>query len=289
MRTRCVPLVLFVVSLAGFTLALGQTQGGGDSTPFIAAVTGNWINTGSSNSKRQPVKFGQAASANDCLYGEKGATIVVEWSNELVGYSCTPPFTHECAGLDDDRNKICSVKVGVKRASTKEGFVGRFVASVWSRLHEDPDKYMIAASRGLEGEFAEAVVPLAGSQLDLSAVFKEMDSGDYWVVLMPVSGSGESGSPLHLAYKRGGHAVIPSAGISPGLYNIISVDQGGTPLGTEAWALVCAPDTYQSASSQFGQLVAATEKWPAEMDSDATRAILRAYLDQLSTGSANQK
>jgi hypothetical protein len=281
MRSHVAQLAFLFISLAGFTLALGQTQGGGDSKPIIVSVTGNWINA----STRQPVKFGQAAKDNDCLYGEKEATVVVKRSGELVPYSCNAPsFTPGCDNLRDDRNKTCSVKIGVKPASANQGFLSRLGDSVWSRLQEDPYKYMIAASRGLEAEFAEGVAPLAGSQLDLSAVFKAMDSGDYWVVLTPVSGNGKSSRPLHLAYKHGMPALVPSAGIAPGLYNVISVDQGGAPLGTEAWALICGPDTYASASSQFGQLVAASAKWPEEMDSDATRAILRADLDQLSRG-----
>ena len=123
----------------------------------------------------------------------------------------------------------------------------------------------------------------------LSAVFKEMGGGDYWITLVPVAGNGKAGRPLHLSYKRGVPALVPSGGISPALYNVISVYQNGSPLGTEAWALVCSPSTYASAASEFGQLAAASETWPEEMDPSATRAILRAKLDDLAGSRADQK
>jgi hypothetical protein len=291
MKTRNVPLVLIVASCAGLALALGQTQvnqqaNKDHSRSFIASVTGDWREVNDSL-----VKFGRPVNEGECLYGETetGAVVVDQpvpqggqQQDELLSYTCDSSQQESCAPRPKStKAALCTVKVGTKSAKANEGIGTRLLASLWDRLYPDPDKYMIAASRGLEAELAEAVVPLKGSLLDLSASFKDMDDGDYWIVLAPVSAAGKSSSPLHLRYKRGMPALVPAAGISPALYNVILVDQEGAPLGNEAWALVRSPETYAAASSDFGQLVADSEKWPAEMDPSATRAILRASLDQL--------
>jgi hypothetical protein len=293
MKTRYTPLAVIVASCAGLALALGQTQVNrqtnnkqANSGSFIASVTGDWKDVNDSL-----VKFGQPVNKDECLYGETEAGAVVveqaapqggQQQDELLAYTCDASQRESCPPRPKStKAALCTLKVGTKSAKASEGMGTRLLASLMARLYPDPDKYMIAASRGLEAELDEAVVPLTGSQLDLSASFKDMDDGDYRIVLAPLNGAGKSSPPIRLRNKRGAPALVPNSGISPALYNVILVDQDGAPLGDEAWALVRSPDTYAAASSDFSQLVADSEKWPAEMDPSATRAILRAYLDQL--------
>jgi hypothetical protein len=284
MKARYAPLALIVASCGGFTLALGQAQVASiDNRIFIASVTGEWVHVSSSDPTHatRPASFGQPVNDTDCLYGKTGAVVVQE-KGQLLPYSCDVPHRENaCSTLHNDPAMLCSVRIGTKPAKATEGTFARWFNSIENRLQADPNKYMTAASRGLEAELDEAVVPLTGTQLDLGAVFKDMDDGDYSVVLAPVSRGGPAGRPLHLRYKRGASALVSAAGIVPALYNVILTDQSGAPLGNEAWALARSPSNYAAASSDFAQLVAASQKWPEEMDSSATRAILRAYLDQL--------
>lgn len=285
MKTRYVPLALLVTLCAGLALALGQTPVAKvDSRTFVASVIGDWlyVRNASPKSEPPPLKFGQAVDENDCLYGQTGA-VVVQQGEQLLSYTCDASQQVKACPILPGNPKpttVCTVRIGTNPVKAGERASSRWYGAIASLLQQDPDKYMIAASRGLEADLDDAVVPLVGSQLDLSPVFKDMDDGEYWMVLAPVAG-GKSSRPLRLRYQRGMPAFVPAAGISPTLYNVISVDQGGSPLGNEAWALIRSPDTYAAASSDFAQLVAASEKWPAEMDPSATRAILRAYLDRL--------
>jgi hypothetical protein len=283
MKVCYAPLALIVASCAGLTLALSQTQPAGvNNRIFIASVTGEWVHMSIPNPEVRPVKFGQVVSETDCLYGKTGA-VVVQRGEQLTPYSCDVSQQDKtCPAIRDDKTIVCSVRVGTNPKKATQGASSRWVASIGSLLQTNPDKYLIAASRGLEADLDEAVIPLTGSQLDLSTAFKDMSDGDYWIVLAPVNAGGKSSRPpLHLRYKRGAPAFVPAAGISPMLYNVILVDQGGATLGNEAWVLVRSPETYAAAASDFGQLVTASEKWPDEMDASAVRAILRAYLDRL--------
>ena len=162
-----------------------------------------------------------------------------------------------------------------------------FVAPFLALIGPNPDRYMVAVSRGVEEELVDSVAPIQGGGVDLGAAFHELDDGTYWVKLTSLSGSSSPPGPLPLQYKRGSPAIVASGSIRPGLYKVLIVDQSGEPAGSDCWLLAAASADYPALSSKFEQARADSAKLPPEMDPSATRSLLRAYLESL--GSADRK
>jgi hypothetical protein len=299
-KTFIVITSLLVSMSAAVAISARQTRQSGDSNnePSIASVTGKWVLMGTG--APEPVKIATpVTNESDCIYGD-GGSVVLERPNlerpnasQLIPFSCDAPHHDALCNPDPkipDIPKMCSVKI--YEMVDKSGIVNSIKLSwqqIMNRLHENPEKYIMAASRGLEPDLSEAVVPLNGSQIDVSAAFKDMPDGEYWVTLAPVGGAVPAGHSVRLSYKQAMPAMIIATGISPRLYNLILVDQTDSPAGSEAWILVRSQQNYNSASTDFGELVAQSAKWPEQMDPSASRAILRAYLEQLADAPAGGK
>jgi hypothetical protein len=143
-------------------------------------------------------------------------------------------------------------------------------------LGEEPHRYAVAVSRGLGHEVQEAVVALNGAQADLTNAFADLPDGVYMTKLEPVGGK-QPGSPVAVNWTRRGSALMPAAGLRPGLWEITVVRQGGES-GSAAWVLLSMPDTYAARSAQFKEAVAETDDWKDDVDPATIRGLLRACL-----------
>jgi hypothetical protein len=67
------------------------------------------------------------------------------------------------------------------------------------------------------------------------------------------------------------------------------LNEAGEPAESAAWILVSPPDRYRQDAAAFESAVEATKKWPADTDTRAPRAVLRAYLELMSKGNVEEK
>jgi hypothetical protein len=148
-------------------------------------------------------------------------------------------------------------------------------------LFEQPDRYISAASRGLEGDLKEAVLPLEGSHVDISPTLRDLEPGRYWVRFEPIDRPGEAKAPAQVQWSPGNIATISAANLKSGPYHLFLVEQSGEPTGSDAWILLCDKEHYAVQSAVFQQTADMVAAWPPETDAAAARAVLRAALESL--------
>jgi hypothetical protein len=242
----------------------------------VVSIAGDWKYDG------RPVTFGQTLPAQGCLFANNGSVVLKAGDKGSAGV----PFVCEkqqrdplCSGHESDH---CAVPL------KPEKWTGSGVGwgNTWEALSHfftrDPDKYMVAASRGVEPGLDDAVVPQQAGGADLAAAFREMDAGHYWIQISPVAKTPQAVKTFELQFAPHGAAVISSPSLQPGLYKVVLVDKAGGPAGSDCWILIRAAESYPAAAKAFQDAVSESSKWPEAMDPSATRALLRAYLESLS-------
>jgi hypothetical protein len=164
------------------------------------------------------------------------------------------------------------------------GIVARVESMFQTR---EPSRYITAASRGLEPELKEAVLPLNNSRIDVSAAMADLPGGTYWVQVQPVDlpqSKVSQSTPMasqQVNWVPGKPAPISSQNVKPGVQVLVLTDQNGEPTGSEAWVLISSPQDYPTAVHAFQDVVNAVATWPREADPIAERAVLRASLEAL--------
>jgi hypothetical protein len=153
--------------------------------------------------------------------------------------------------------------------------------SFWTSLFsEAPSRYFTAASRGLEGDLKEVVVPLTRPEVDLAPAMTDLSAGVYWVRFEALGGDVFRTAPTQLEWPSK-QALVSAAGLKPGLYRLVLVDESGEPTGAESWILLCDTQDCSRTSAMFQDIVHTVSTWPANTDPAAIRAVLRASLDAL--------
>jgi hypothetical protein len=153
--------------------------------------------------------------------------------------------------------------------------------AAFNKLFTQPERYITAASRGLEGGLKEAVVPLDGSQVDITSALRNLEPATYWLRFEPVDHPGEARAPVQVEWASGKPAAVSAAGLKRGLYRLALVEQSGESAGSDAWILLSAKEHYPAQSAAFQKAVETVAAWPAEADPSAARAVLRAALESL--------
>jgi hypothetical protein len=176
-------------------------------------------------------------------------------------------------------------------ATAKKGALGRCVAQTalerfWSVVKtslvgEEHSRYFTAASRGLEGDLKEAVVSLAGSQVDITSTMADLPAAAYRVHFEALSDGARMVAPVQVQWLPGRPALVSAAGLKPGLYRLALLEESGEPTGSESWILFRNPQEYSETSAAFQEVVKTVASWPAEADPSAIRAVLRASLEAL--------
>jgi hypothetical protein len=258
----------------------------------VVSVNGEWtLGAQSSNpdgTANPPVRFGQTLTAGDlCLVGEESAAIVLKYS--------TPPddklYPFPCEKRNFGGPRSCTVPdkhcgIDLHDLNASRGIVASLKANILDPMlnviRAEPEKYMVAASRGADSELADAVVPFANGHIDLRAIFREMSSGTYYVELSPVDSPSSPTAPLRIAYSKGQPAPLAAGSLRAGVYKVLQVTEKGEHGDSDCWVLIAAPPAYASQAAAYAQAASEAAHLPAEMDPAATRGLLRAYLESLS-------
>lgn len=267
---------LFLRRAAWLCMALGiaaTTFAQNDAT-VVFSITGEWFQVGP-GSQRKPLHWMQPVYARDGnLVGVVDSELVLKTGGGKL-------FPFKC-----DRNtmKLTSCVVSLKDVELKASDSGFFkdVSEAFARLTtHQPEKYMIASSRGIDDELSDAVVSLNGGQMELRDVFHDMSGGKYFLMFSSVDSASNPSQPVPVTYVKGQSVTIAANQIHEGLYKVTLVDAQGGPAGSDAWVLVASAATYASKSAAYEHAVSDSRKLPEEMDPAATRALLRVYLESL--------
>jgi hypothetical protein len=299
---RSLPVWGTLVLVCACALPLVSDQRG-QAQVVVVSVSGDWTpmrqdlsaqaHSGADNAQH-PVRFGETITVGPiCLFGNEGDAIVLMQNapkdNVLHSYPCEkakPDKAQSCPVKPLGTSSACAVDL--RTVGQGQGLVSAFVATIsdaFTRLTQSqPEKYMVAASRGAEAELADAVVPLQGGQIDLRAVFRNMDPGTYNVKFASVEAQTLSGPAPQVTYAKGQAVLLQTpAEVRAGLYKLSLVSQSGEPGDSDCWVLVATPPEYARQSAAFERAVSESAKLPGEMDAGATRALLRAYLESLAS------
>jgi hypothetical protein len=269
-------IALVIVAFASIALAAQSDQ---SERIVVISLTGDWTLDGAT------VVFGQRLPAQGCLFASDGSVVLQpdKKGASAQPFICEKPSRDSsCTGHQSAR---CAVPLNPRNWKVSGGGLGNIWDAVVHLVTGDPEKYMVAASRGLEPGLVDTVVAQQNSSVDLSPAFRELPAGQYWVKLEPVNvaNSKPAGGVIELRFNPQHAAVIPAASIQPGLYRLILVDKSGAPADSDSWILVSLSEKYPSTSSAFQLAVQKSSTWPDAMDPSAVRALLRAYLESLST------
>jgi hypothetical protein len=264
----------------------------------VVSVSGDWTQVRQSkysddrttdDDLKRPVRFGQTLSVGEiCLFGTEAGSIVLRYltSKDNTLY----PFPCEKANLGG--TPTCAVgpreacAVDLRTLGKKPGIPAAVRAYIFEAMvrvvSAQPEKYMVAGSRGAEAELADAVVPLESGQIDVQAIFRDMSPDTYYVELAPLESASFSGPPSRVTYTKGQAARFEARGVRVGLYKLALVTEKGEPGDSDCWILVAAGPQYTERAAAYQQAVRESAKLPEEMDAGATRGLLRAYMEALS-------
>lgn len=299
---RSLPVWGVLVLVCACVLPLVSDQRG-QAQVVVVSVSGDWTpmrqdgsaqaQSGAGNAQRS-VRFGETLTVGPiCLFGNEGDAIVLMQNapkdNVLHSYPCEkakPDKAQSCPVKPPGAPSTCAVDL--RMVGQGKGLVTAFVETIsdaFTRLTQSqPEKYMVAASRGAEAELADAVVPLQGGQIDLRAAFRNMDPGTYNVKFASVEAQTFSGSAPRVTYAKGQAVLVQTpTPVRAGLYKLGLVSQSGDPGDSDCWVLVAAAPEYARQAAAFERAVSESTKLPEEMDAGATRALLRAYLESLAS------
>jgi hypothetical protein len=277
-------IALVIAAFASVALAAQSDQ---SERIVVISLAGDWKLEGQSAA----VVFGQRLPAQGCLFGSAGSVVLQPDKKGAAAqpFICeNPSRDSSCSGHQSAR---CAVPLNPRNWQTSGGGLGNIWDAVVHLFTGDPEKYMVAASRGIEPGLVDSVVALQNNGVDLSPAFRELPAGQYWIKLEPVNASNTRPtvgiSELRLTPQQA--AIIPAPSIQPGLYRLILVDKSGAPADSDSWILISSPEKYPSTSQAFQLAVKKSSTWPDAMDPSAVRALLRAYLESLSTSQPQAK
>jgi hypothetical protein len=260
-----------------FMATVAAVSGQGENKVLVVSIVGNWKYQGAG------IRFGQSLTPapRACLSGSDGS-VVLQTNNRnpsLHPFACEKPFRDPaCKDNDGDR---CAVPLDPENWKSDGVGSGNFWESVKQFVIGDPEKYMVAASRGMDESLTDAVVRQQAQNIDLEPAFREMDAGQYWLTLAPLNPPAAAGRPFEIRFSPHNPAMVPAADLKPGLYRLLLVDKSGTPAGSDCWILITPTESYPATSDAFRRATEMSAKWPEDMDLSAVRALLRAYLESL--------
>ena len=266
------PGVLFLL-LACPVCVPCQQIGPRDVPPTVVGIVGDWSGQTKFAKTALPLGFGSEVSSDYTIIGStRGGSILITSRSGNRSYR----FFQRCEKLPckylfKDENKPVE----------DPSFWARLGEAVMPLIRGHGEVYIAAVSRDWGQELREAVVRLEGGEADISPALSGLDTGPYYLRLQPMGSPVPVGNVAALTWTPGSPAKVPAAGAAPGLYKLVLTNAVGEPSGTESWILLAAPPLYARLSGEFEQAVQATAGWAREMDPDAARPILRAYLRSL--------
>jgi hypothetical protein len=143
---------------------------------------------------------------------------------------------------------------------------------------------LIAREGGIR--IQEDVVEIASKQINLSEVLRGTPAGRYYLTLSNIKGADSAAalSDYLYAWNPAHPAPVESAALKPGLYNLaVRAMKNGPPV--EAWILISEPKQYRADKQSLEEIRNITNAWDANLFTQS-RAVLRAYMDELSERSS---
>jgi hypothetical protein len=239
----------------------------------VVGIVGDWTANPKPLKNTRTLRFGSEVSSDDRISGSsRGGSILIVSRSANTSYR----FFKRC----EDMPCEYLFKQENKPAEAP-GFFSRLYQAVLPLIQGRGDTFIAAVSREWGQDLKEAVTPLFGGELDLSPALESLDAGSYFVRLERIGAAASPGQVFPLQWVPGTPARLPRSAAAPGLYKLLLVRSNGEPAGTESWILVAASSDAVRLASSFRQAVEATASWANEMDADAARPLLRAYLQSL--------
>jgi hypothetical protein len=163
---------------------------------------------------------------------------------------------------------------------------GRFFKAIAYLFIRQPELYELVMARGREEDSPrEAVVVLERGAVDLGPVFETMPESRYHLRFSPVrqDATRKKFDPFVFDWRKGASSKVTVAGLTPGLYRILLLDESkdDEPTGADAWILVSDAGQFPKVSAKFQQAVEWSREWHEGSARRAERTFLRAYLDSL--------
>jgi hypothetical protein len=163
---------------------------------------------------------------------------------------------------------------------------GRFFRAIAFLLIRQPELYEIVMSRGRDEDgLREAVVALDRGTVDLAPVFEKMRESRYHLRLSPVrpQPTRKKFDSLVFDWRQGASSKVTVAGLTPGLYRVLLLDEqkDDEPTGVDAWILVSDARQFPKVSAKFQEAVEWSREWHEGAARRAERTFLRTYLDSL--------
>ena len=222
-----------------------------------------------------------------CVFGVKGSLQIAEskdkaqtFSPEKMSSQCPCPLPQ---GIP--KNAVCAkVELEGSQPTNEPSWWSR----VLDRLVRSPQLYIVAAARGLEQEPQEAVLPLSGTEVDLSSAMRTLDAGNYAVSLERIGDHADVKLTGKVSWSPGRPAKLQFPKLTPGLYRILVTPEGGDSEGSEAWVLVTPAAHYEVNTKDFRQAIDITESWGDRVDVNGKRSLLRACLQSLAERDAGK-
>ncbi len=272
--------VIFTVVLCVVAALAARSQQSGSIV--VVSIEGDW------KYNNKPVTFGQTLPAQGCLIANDGSLVVKTGDKNAGGVPLVCEKLRRDPLCGDHEPGRCAVPLNPEKWP-KTGGWGDTWEALSRFLTKDPDKYMVAASRGVEPGLDDAVVSQQAGGVDLGAAFREMEAGHYWIQISAATKTAQPVKTFELQFAPHGPALITAPSLQPGLYKVVLVDKAGGPAGSDCWILLSTLENYPAWSKAFQNAASESSKWSEAMDPSATRALLRAYLESLSiSGPRNQ-
>lgn len=170
--------------------------------------------------------------------------------------------------------------------AARPGVAHRLFGAAMALVANDPVRFAFLLNRSVE--LREAVVKIAGGQIDLSAVLANRSRGTYLLRFEPrnpgTSADAKPTGPISVNWDPTLLAPVTVPGLNPGLYVVQPLsNEDREPLepGTESWVLFVRPEKFDAAFCEFREAVATTEQWGDKARQVSKRQFLRAALGQL--------
>jgi len=264
------------------TSVWAATHPNGEDVGFVLEKSGTWILERENSS--EPLRLGQAVPAGGKIRAQsptKGSHLVIAFldGRQPLKRFCETPGA--CASLIELPASL----------NAESSFLSRTISVVKNLFAHDPERYIPTLSRGSKGELQDGVLKLADGQTDPSAVFKNIEEGNYFLDLQRLTSQAQSGNeaspPSFQFHWNPKEAVLlPLGDVTPGLYQIRLLEPDSAdhePTGAEAWVLICGPDTYEKAAVAFQNAERQVQQWGEGLKPTTKRSFLRAYLEHLAT------
>jgi hypothetical protein len=246
--------------------------------PCIVGITGDWTQVSLPRGEQPTpkIEFGVPIAPGSCVAADSGS-LVVMFSGKPISFACDakdaycPQSTYSC----------------VRQITAKGSWAGPLFAAIHTAFSQ-PDRYYVAAARGLEPHLADSVIRRQGDLVDFAPPFRDMNPGVYWLRLEPLSGGTSTGTiQFNWPEKREGSAIVP--GVKSGLYRLARLTSDGDQAEPGAWVLVDGPDRFFQDDAAFQSARDEIGKWPPDVDPRLPGAVLRAYLQSLSENNAGKR